>query len=44
MELFAKIVKGQKALIILAESSILDIWRGSECVHVIVKEYWKPLK
>ena len=32
MKLFAKTVNGYKPLTIFAESSILDVWQGSECL------------
>ena len=31
MELFSKIINGFQPLTVLAKSSILDVWQGSEC-------------
>ena len=38
MELFVKIVNGLKLLAIFGESTILDIWQGSEYV------FWRNIK
>ena len=41
MEIFAKIVDGFQPLTILAKSSILDVWLGSEYVSRVGYKYSK---